>query len=547
MLIACLAAAALAAAFAAPAPKPNHPVLLGVDGCFLDGGPSHDPWDSQAYWQMLKDMGIGLYVVHINPQPTSEQMAANLLRIDKAMRAHGMAYTLNNEFPNFVKSAEFTPGGNEFAQPDGTHRWDLRMEWLTPLLAPAEGGKPALLGVTYDETEHMQLTSHQFCTAPGGTPHDAPQLANVDGMAMEPAYERLVDACKSIRAHYQGKLTLFTEDVWPDLFHIYARAGWTVTPKVLKENFSVVIASIAMGAALQYREQGAKLWISPDLWGKAGYPGHSTDELRSALLLGYWLGADAVYVENLDYPGDASRHPDADPTGSLIRVKGDGFELTKHGKAVKEFYTSYVPNHPRTIDWRDYRPRVAIVRLPDGAWGQRGSSFRDRLLGNKQHPMDDISAEWLDVWPILTHGSLRRGAISLNNGATYPENNWPMLVPIDSVAVFDHRVTGKVLDGVECFIVCGHALSEATFRDIARRVATGATCVIARRLHDQHSTKALPGRWVVVDQFTDARVSEALQPFLGPPDVARFRFADCTVEFRAPENKDRLEATVTPR
>ena len=59
--------------------------------------------------------------------------------------------------------------------------------------------------------------------------------------------------------------------------------------------------------------------------------------------------------------------------------------------------------------------------------------------------MDDVSAEWLHVWPILTHGVARAEAISVLNMDLYPEERWDFFVPIDSVAVFDHFVTGPVL------------------------------------------------------------------------------------------------------
>jgi len=61
--------------------------------------------------------------------------------------------------------------------------------------------------------------------------------------------------------------------------------------------------------------------------------------------MGYWLGADALYVENLDFQTWADRHPEASPEGSLIRALPDGsFSLTLHGEVVKRFYTEYVPS-----------------------------------------------------------------------------------------------------------------------------------------------------------------------------------------------------------
>lgn len=540
LTITLLLAAEVAATAAGPA---RQPILLGVDSSGSD-------WSSRledpALARALKELGVN-FVAYLFI-PTRDHGVENgaltaryVARIDDAMRRLGLKYTLNNNLCNWISSAEIGPGVNEFAHPDGTHRWDLRMEWLDPVLPPEKPGEPALVGITYDEAEHMQLTGHQFATYPDGQPFEAPCFVDTKGKDLETAYNRLVAECKWIRTrHYQGRVMPCTEQVWPDMFHIFARAGWTITPKILKENLSSVVMAISLGAALEYADEGTDWWVSPDLWCQGYYPGHSPQALRSALMMGYWLGADTLYVENLDFPDWKLRHPLAPAHGSLILWNKDGsYEVTPYGEVVRDFYTRYVPSHPRKYSWRDYRPRVAIVRLPDGGCGQRGTIYRDRLLGNADHPMDDISAEWLDVWPILTHGVARPGANTILNSQIYPEYPWPFFVPIDSVAVFDHLVTGPVLDSVECFIVCGHALSDRTFRQIAKRVASGATCVIARRLYDKHARvasvaccRSKNGKWLIVDTFTDPAVAKALRPYLGPPDVARFRFKDGAVEFR---------------
>jgi hypothetical protein len=545
---------AIAAATTALADPRRQTMLLGVDtagSAWLSA--SESPLaDNPAVARALQELGANFVIYHLRPVTSHgsrnpELTAGRIAAIDESMRHLGLRYMLNNEMPNFIESVEITPGQNEFAHADGTHRWDLRMEWLGPILPPGKGGERALIGITYDECEHMQLTCNQFVIRPKPNEFDAPFLVDTTGKDLETAYNRLVDKCKTLRrTHYQDRLTLSTEQVWPDMFHIFARAGWTITPKILKENLSSVVMAISLGAALEYKDSGVGWWVSPDLWCLDRYPGHSPQALRSALSMGYGLGADALYVENLDYSGKEPRHPLASPKGSVISWSEDGsYELTAYGDVVRDFYKTYVPEHPRDSTWRDYRPRVAIIRLPDGAWGQRGCFFRDRLLGNADHPMDDVSAEWLQVWPILTHGVARSGALSLNNGRVYGQYPWPFFVPIDSVAVFDHLVNGSVLDSVECFVVCGHALSDRTFGDVAKRVSDGATCVISRRLYDSHSggTK-LPGKWVIVDSFTDPAVAAALGPYLGAPDVARFRFKDFVVEFRVGQNKDVVEQRI---
>jgi len=126
-----------------------------------------------------------------------------------------------------------------------------------------------------------------------------------------------------------------------------------------------------------------------------------------------------------------------------------------------------------------------------------------------------------------------------------PVSRYDFFVPIDSVAVFDHLVEGPVLDSVECFVVCGHALSAKTFEAIRARVNKGATCIIARLLYVQHTGEQLAGNWLVVDSFLDPRIVQTLAPFLGPPDVARFRFASHVVEFEKGSRPDQIEVKVT--
>jgi hypothetical protein len=480
-------------------------------------------------------------------------MAKKIAQIDQTLRQRAITYTLNVEAPNFSPSAEITPGVNEFDQPGGLHRWDLRMEWLKPILPPAAPSPPAFQGLVYDECGHMQLSNNKFSNPPRND-FDRPFLVDTHGVDLETAYDRLVAECRRIRAaHYEGRVPISTEQVWPDLFHIFASAGWTLGPKLLKEHLSSVVLSIAMGAGLQYSDR-THLWASPDLWRFDSCPGHSAESLRSALLMAYWLGLETIYVEGLNRPFTAVRHPDAVTPGKLVyEPEGAPYQVTAYGRVMREFAREYVPAHPRPITWHDYQPRVAIVRLPDGGWGQSPPDpvadeypSRNRLLGNKDMPLDKAASEWLYIWPILTHNVARPGAITIFNVWTYPER-LDFFVPIDSVAVFDHLVEGPVLDSVECFIVCGHALSAGTFHAIQARVRDGATCVIARRLYQRHATGELPGNWLVFDSSVDPRIAEKLAPYLGPPDVARFRFAHHTVEFRKGSKTDQIEVQVTER
>ncbi len=540
--------------------KPPIPVLLGIDnaGGFIPQSGLED-WNHEPFFRALDDLGAKLVVYHFFPVSHAREKNSDLTRkrlesIDQGMRAHGLQYMLNVEMPNFVSRLEITPGVNEFEHPGGIHRWDLRMDWLNPILPPIVPKPLSFQGIVYDECEHMLLSNNKFSDYPHAT-YDQPFLINTHGMPLEEAYEKLVAECRRIREeHYQDRVHLQTEQVWPDLFHLFARAGWDIAPKLLKEGFSSVVLSVALGAAVQYQEEGITFSASPDLWNRAEYPGHSPEALRSALMMGYWLGAERLYVENLDYHGKEPRYPQASPAGSLLTWRDtQHYELTNHGRIVQDFFKNYVPAHHRYINWREYDPKVAVIRLPDGGWGQffegpghGEAASRNRLLGNREMPLDKAASEWLQVWSILTHGKTLPGAISTNNPFVYPDGVGDFFVPIDSVAVFDHRVGKEHLAHVDCLIVCGHALSATTFAAVCERAAEGATCVISKRLLEQYSKSPLPGDWLVVDDFGSPEVANKLKPFLGPPDVACFRFKTQVVEFTHGPSPDSIEVKVTP-
>lgn len=538
----------------------DHPIQLGLDmaGSYFIYDANIEYWSHEPYYQAVAELGGQFINVHLYPELgygdwNSTRTLGKIMHMDAGMRAHGLRYQLNNEDANFYEVAEITPRVNEYAIPGGYHRWDLRMEWLAPLLTK----NPAFMGVVYDEADHMQLENNRYAVNPDDpapiNEYDVPYLARTHGITVPQAWSTLANACANLRTdHYRRRVPLFPEQLWTGMSHVWARAGWTLSPKLLKESIAASVMADNLGAALQYSDR-TSLFICCDLHRWYDFPGHSTAALRSALMTAYWTGADAVYVENTDWTGSTTRNPDADP-GALVRWSDPtSYTLTRHGAVVKDFYKNYVPAHPRRVDWRNYRPRVAIVRLPDSDWGRNPYNFfRDRLLGDKDAPSDEMSQQWLYLWPILTHGAMGRST-SIYNYQVYPgydseSNDQPgLFAPIDSVAVFDHTVTGPVLNSVKCFVVCGHALSSETFAAIRNRVAIGATCIISRYLYNRHASGPLPGDWLIVDKFSDSRITAKLAPFLGEADVARYRFQDQVVEFRPTATLDEIAVTVFDR
>ena len=78
-------------------------------------------------------------------------------------------------------------------------------------------------------------------------------------------------------------------------------------------------------------------------------------------------------------------------------------------------------------------------------------------------------------------------------------------------------------------------------------MSKGATCIIAKRLYDLHASGPLPGDWLVFTSSVDPEIAKKLAPFLGPPNVARFRFAHHVVEFVKGAKPDGIEARVSER
>jgi hypothetical protein len=352
--------------------------------------------------------------------------------------------------------------------------------------------------------------------------------------------------------HARHGLTLYTEHVFPILFHGFARGGWTPGAKVLKEGWSPVYIATLLGACVQYDKP---LWLTPDLWHASKYPGHSVETYRSSLLLAYHMGAYGIYTENLAHDQNKAGK------GSLILVTGDDYELTDYGRATGSFIRDYVPGHPRGYSALDVRPRVAIVRQPDACWGQKGSWLGDRLFGNDAWSSTPVTEGWLKVWHLLTLGVVPEAGISW--WATYREWGpnrihkppYRLLCPVDGVVVYDHHVRSEHLRDTELIFLTGLGISPGGIEAVAARVREGATCIAMPHLVPDSIRRAggedapVPdgrGQWLVTDDFLSTPVREAVAPYLPEPDTIHYRFGDMDVTFRAVDgdpNRLRVDTT----
>ena len=299
----------------------------------------------------------------------------------------------------------------------------------------------------------------------------APWVYDPRDDTLEQAADKFTAAVQELLdIHAKHGIDLYSEHVFPVLLHPFTRAGWTPIPKILKESVSPVYIACALGAALQYDKE---LWITPDLWGMHDYPGHSVEEYRSALLLAYHMGADAIYTENIAYDGAGKNKGE----GSLIKCTQDSYQVTDYGQAAKWFFHEYVPQHPRSYTFRQVKPRVAIIRQPDACWGQKESWLGDRLFGNDNWPSDDRTEAWLKALHLLTLETVPKESLCWQAGGEYKEMPMRLLFPLEGLVVYDHHLKGSLLEELEVIFLTGIGVSDETLQAIAQQVKAGATCI----------------------------------------------------------------------
>jgi hypothetical protein len=449
----------------------------------------------------------------------------------------GIDWIANLEQSNWVEKCVDETGRDWFAQPDDLHYFLFPGELREEL-----GRCERLLGLMYDEAAHTQGRRHLIATL------DKTMFFNPDGHRLEEAADAFTEAVRAVGAlHASYGLQLYTEHVFPVMFHCFARAGWVAATKVLKENWSPAFVACALGAALQY---DTELWITPDLCRHLDHPGHTVDAYRSSLLLAYHMGADCIYTENLAYDHENKG------IGSLVLMTADDYRLTEYGRTTRWFRQTYMPAHPRGYTFRDVRPRVAVVRQPDGCWGQRESWWLpDYLFGSREWQSTEVTEAWLRIWHLLSRGVIHKESPSWHNkhvhGAPYQ-----VFAPLDGVVVFDHRVRRKHLDGIEVIFLTGLGVTRETLRDVEACVGNGATCVALPHLLPERVAAATgesgtledgEGLWVATTDFLAPHVAGHIEHVLPSGDELRYRFGDTQVVLR-PEDGDpnRLRLGVTP-
>lgn len=425
-------------------------------------------------------------------------------------RKYGLTFFVNQEITNYTMEGDMLDkdGNDILAHSDKTHRWDLTGKQLETALK-----NPEFRGVLYDEAEHGQM--RREANTNGGedsksTGRVHPYFASTDGMTVTQAYDAVYKSAACVADNYRKNgLTPMTEDVFPVMLFTFARAGFDIAIKFLKEGIDPVYAAIAMGAARQY---GREFCVTPDLWGISGFPGHPPEELRASLLYAYWIGASKIFVENI--------------RGFIERKTENGvadYELTEYGKVYRWFVKEYVPAHPRPYSFRDIRPEVAILRFDDSCWGQGNSWLPDNLYGAVNLKTTIQTAAWFRIWNLLTSGQTMDDGISFHT-RSYKGIPHDFFCPLKDVIVYDHLAGEKEMEGLKLVFLTGVLISNKTMDAVRKFVRKGGLCVSLLSLapveHTGKTGKISDGRgqWLLVNDFKSEEVGKAIDPFLGEPD-----------------------------
>ena len=413
-----------------------------------------------------------------------------------------------------------------------------------------EHGKSRFRGVVFDELEHCRLLNNYSPTP----------IADFNKFeTLDQAYDGTLDGYRKLRSRFEGSPVVATH-MWPLLEHTAARAGFVVCPKICKELYSSVSLAIAIGAAKQY---GRDLWVDCDLWFWDLVPGHPPEEMRSNLLLAYWLGADLVYVEgsgfNLRPAGKQGT-----PFSLMNQIEPETYQLTPHGEALRWFIREYLPAHPRAWTFRDVKPSIAVVRFEDTCHGQRYTGdWKDDLYGSPKLHSDRDTEAWLGLWDLLTFGKTGRDGLSLFKAWVRPSgyqravqsdlaptyltrpvqaDQHRFFVPLSGAVVYDHLAGYDLLKDIPLIVLTGKKVSDETMAAIRKRVSEGAICVAWGPLAKKHGfaewetgVTVKPegkGKWVLTDDFGFREVYQQVATLLGRPDETRYRFGEHTVTLR---------------
>jgi len=404
-------------------------------------------------------------------------------------------------------------------------------------------------GVVFDELAHCRMLNYT---------EGAHKLAEFEAFqTLDQAYAETLAGYRALYDKFAGQGEAVTAThAWPVLHHVAARAGFDPCPKICKEFYSPVSLAIAMGAALQY---GRNLTVDCDMWYYDLVPGHTAEEVKSNLMLAYWLGADRVYLEGAGFNLYPSGRQGI-PFSLMNQITPEVYQLTEHGEMLRWFIREYLPEHPRPYTFRDLTPDIAVIRFPDSDYGQRyvndaSWGWHPGLYGCSSLRNTPDTEAWFGLWNLLTCG--RTGADGLSHfkkyvaaagyqrpvekNVAYSLHTRPVqadshrfFVPLRGAVVFDHLVDYERLRDVPLLFLTGVQVSAATMEAVRRRVNEGATAVVWGNLARKcgfpdyvRGVKVVPegeGRFILTDDFSLNTVWQEVWPHMTRPDEINYHF-----------------------
>ena len=480
--------------------------------------------EGRPEFELLLRNGVDYVFCHVDPARGSfADDCAKAARLAELLKSRGLDFAANFEFQNFAPETRTTDGFDWSNHPDGTHRLNLRPEFVEAL---ASAGN--LLAVGYDEFEHTIVNRNisLWLDSKGRVDKPVfPQLKTQDavtqGEALAADLKAYADSVKAM-----GAPAFAGEHVFPVLYHTFARCGIIPNFKSQKESISNLQFAVAAGAALQY---GTPLWNCVDMWHKMTFPGHSAEELYHNLLFSYLSGVDRAYVE-------------ADT--ALVK---DG-RVNEYGEAFLRFTGEY-RGKDRGYNVQDYRPEIGILRYDDTYWGQNLVWARG-LFGNRRIQPDARSREWLTILNTLTFGESFPHALTWSRIAPSSLKPHRSFCSMNALAVFDDRVRKETLSSLRLAFLCGLRISPETMRDVRELVReNGLTVVAPARFAPPELrgargyTEQADGRgtWIVTDDFASPRLKERILPFMGAPGELRLPFRGREVRLALSEDRERFE------
>ncbi len=510
-----------------------------------DPGKKQHVYQDPAMRAAIDRLGLDFLMHHIYGSPRVEDVR----QVAAWAEADGRGFFVNQETTD-------RPRGR--AQPDGPYQrpgffFQPDRDWVQACAA-----SPRFMGVCYDEAEHWATNGVWVTTKRS---HDEnvdergqvrPHFFDAQGSCLAQAYEGNLHNLRALLAecygplnpdahgasHDQPRRIVCTEQVFPIMGPLFARAGISPFPKYLKESVTPVFAAMALGAARQY---GTTYGACLDLWAASdpGWPGHDARRLAGAMQFAYWSGCDLAYVENINFQG-----------GVLYEADGPRVQrLTTWGQAVQRFARDYMPAHPRprAISTAGYRPRIAMVRFPDTDWGQtpRAGYISGTLYGATNLQPDAQTRYWLKLWHLISHGTIPATGLTWHADG-YRHLPFRFVFPCESTALYDHMADDPALfAGTRLVFLAGKVVSETCMRTLAPLVKQGLIVVGpshlmpsghlaggARRVAEERDGA---GAWIVADDPLDPVLRERLAPLLGDGRTMRLSFDGAEVVFFADE------------